>query len=314
MPHDDATEHEDVASPDGGPRPRDAAQPDTPSAPSLVAEQVDDAPSPSDPSLEPSPGTEAAASLDMAESLTAAEILGQTGANAVQWEPTERRVMTWNGTDDATVDHVRRTHPRDAGILLGLGAGLAVASSITARMTLLPDCDDERDVTTCAVPTGAEIGLRSGRLFGTLGFAVGSAAFGVFGARELGYLLQQGRRLPFDQRRRIAVGVGAGAIAVGLTGIAVGSSLLGVGARRSIDIASTFDSTSTITDPATLTELDTMIGHIKVARIGLMVLVASPVFLATGISLAAHRPRNRRVQITPTASLTEFGLSATVRF
>ncbi|MCH9687535.1 MAG: hypothetical protein K0V04_39240 [Deltaproteobacteria bacterium] len=248
--------------------------------------------------------------------VTASEILGQTGAEEVQWDaPLRPRVMTWSGSDDQIPDHTRQARPRDAAILLGLGGGLAVASMIAARMTLLPDCDDESDVTTCTIPDRADIGLRSGRLFGTVGFGVGAAAFGVFGARELGMLLQQRTHIPLERRRRIAVGVGTGSIAVGLTGIAVGSSVLAMGAKRSIRSANTFDDTTSIDDPETLAQIDEMVGDVKVARVGLMVLVASPAFLATGIALLVHRPRlERRVQITPTAGLTQFGVQATVRF
>ena len=61
-------------------------------------------------------------------------------------------------------------------------------------------------------------------------------------------------------------------------------------------------------------QIDQAMQQVKVARVGLMVLVSSPVFLATGISLLVHRPRFERLRITPVASMNEVGLSATVRF
>jgi len=250
---------------------------------------------------------------DETVTLSASEIIAQTGAETVEWEP-RHRFMSPEGVDDPFPDRLHRARPRDGAILLGLGAGLAVSSAITARMTLLPDCEDERDVTTCTVPDGADIGLRSGRLFGTLGFSIGSAAFGAFGARELGQWLQQTTRMPLERRRRIAVGLGSGAVALGVTGIAIGSSVLAVGTKRSLRLASTFDSTTTGTDPEELARLNETVGQIKFARAGLMVLVASPVFLATGISLLVHRPRERRLSVMPNASLTQVGLHATLRF
>jgi len=245
---------------------------------------------------------------------TASEILGQTGAEAGHWEPPlTQRYMSPRGVDDPFPDTALRARPRDAGILLGLGAGFAAASVITARSTLLPDCEDRSDLTTCVVPNAAEIGLRSGRLFGTIGFGVGAAAFGAFGARELGLLLQQGTRLPLERRRRIAVGLGSGAVVTGLTGIVVGSSLLAVGSKRSLRIADSIDPTAAA--DAQMAEASEALGEVKVARAGLMVLVASPMVLASGISLLVHRPRlSERLRVSPTVSRTEVGLRATVRF
>ena len=247
---------------------------------------------------------------------TAAEILGQTGADAVQWEPPRTpRFMSSEGIVDPFPDTVRRARPRDAGILLGLGVGFAVASAITARATLLPDCEDENELGTCTVPNGASIGLRSGRLFGTIGFSVGSAAFGAFGGRELGMLLQDSRRLSLERRRAVAVGLGSSAVVAGVTGLVVGSTLLGRGSRRSLEMAAGFDDSVSIDDPAERAQIDAALHQVKVARVGLMVLVASPVFLATGASLLANRPRRtRRVSVTPTASLTEVGVRATIHF
>ncbi|MEM9457732.1 MAG: hypothetical protein AAGF11_26370 [Myxococcota bacterium] len=256
------------------------------------------------------------ASPELATVPTASEIIAQTGANAVTWDPPlTQRYMSPEGIEDPFPDQIRRARPRDAAILLGLGAGFAVASAITARLTLLPDCEDQSDLTTCAIPNEAEIGLRSGRLVGTIGFTVGAAAFGAFGGRELGQLIDQGTRRPLEQRRRIAVGIGSSAVVAGLTGIAVGSSVMALGTRRSLRLASTFDSTTDVTDPEQVARINETLDHVKTARIGLMVLAASPVFLATGISLLVHRPKlERRVRITPTASLTDVGISATVRF
>ncbi len=245
---------------------------------------------------------------------TASEIIGQTGAEAAHWEPPlTHRYMSPRGVNDPFPDTIARARPRDAAILLGLGAGFAAASMITARSTLLPDCEDQNDLTTCVVPNAAEIGLRSGRLFGTIGFGVGAAAFGAFGARELGLLLQQGTRLPLERRRRIAVGLGSGAVVTGLTGIVVGSSLLAVGSKRSLRIADSIDPTAAT--EAQMAQASDALGEVKVARAGLMVLVASPMVLASGISLLVHRPKlSERLRISPTMSRTQVGLSATVRF
>lgn len=247
--------------------------------------------------------------------LSASELLAQTGADAKKWNPpTTRRYMSREGVNDPFPDKPKRARPVDAVVLMGLGAGFAAASTITARSVLLPDCDDQNDLNTCSVPDAGDIGLRSGRLFGTIGFSIGGAAFGAFGAREIGQLLQQGTRLPLERRRRIAIGLGATSMLAGLTGIAVGSSMVGLGSVRSLRIANSFDPATTQLSPEELALADEALGEVKNARVGLMVLVASPVFLASGISLLVNRPRLERVSITPTASLTNFGVQATVRF
>ena len=246
---------------------------------------------------------------------TAAEILAQTGADSKRWDPpATRRYMSREGVNDPFPDKPPRARPVDAVVLMGLGAGFAAASTITARSVLLPDCDNQNDLNTCTVPDAGDIGLRSGRLFGTIGFSIGGAAFGAFGAREIGQLLQQGTRLPLEKRRRIAIGLGTTSMLAGLTGIAVGSSMVGLGSVRSLRIANSFDPATTQLSPEELALADEALGEVKNARVGLMVLVASPMFLASGISLLVNRPRLERLSITPTASLTNFGVQATVKF
>ncbi|MCA9654803.1 MAG: hypothetical protein KC501_33110 [Myxococcales bacterium] len=250
------------------------------------------------------------------EGSSATEILGQTGADAVQWEPPlHERFMSPVGVNDPFPDQPRRARPRDAGVLLGLGASFAIASVITARMTLLPDCEDQSDLSSCVAPAPAELGLRTGRLVGTLGFSIGAAAFGAFGARELGQRLQQGTRWSLERRRRAAVGLGVSTMAMGLTTATVGSVVLGLGARRGLRIASTLE-TAPADDPQTWVSVQAAVDQVKVARVGLMVLVASPVLIATGTALLVHRPRDepRRLSLAPTVSPTQLGLTATLRF
>lgn len=250
---------------------------------------------------------------DSAQSLTATQLLAETGAEA-RWEPAPRmRVMSSEGVDDPFPDTPPRERPRDAIILLGLGTGFAAAAAATAHYTLLPDCDDQSDLSTCVVPNRAEIGLRGGRLFGTIGFSLGGAAFGAFGGRELGRLLAQGDRLPFEKRRRIAIGLGTGTLALGVTGLVAGSAALGLGARRSLDIADSIGPTLDGT-PEQLVQIEAALDEVKTARIGLMVLAASPVLVSTGIALLVQRPRESRLAVTPVAGRGEVGLSATLRF
>ena len=242
------------------------------------------------------------------------EVLAQTGANAVRVEPPPTpRYMSPEGVHDPFPDQARRARPRDAGILLGLGFGFAVASAITARLTLLPDCADENDVMTCAVPDGQDIGVRGGRLFGTIGFSVGAAAFCAFGTRELGQVLQQADG-SLRRRRRLATGLATTSLVLGVTGTVVGATVLGVGARRSLVLARSFDSTASEVGPSELAQLEDTIGQVKIARAGLMVLAASPFFVASGISLLVHRPGPRRVMVTPSLGVTEVGVTARIRF
>lgn len=244
---------------------------------------------------------------------TAAEILAQTGADA-SWSPAPRmRTMSREGVTDPFPDQPPRARPRDAVILYGLGIGSAVGAALAARYTLLPDCKDQDDLGTCVVPTTAEIGLRSGRLVGTIGFSVGATAFGAFGGRELGRLLQQSDRLPLEQRRRIAVGLGTSSLVVGLGGMVAGATALGLGTRRGLRIADSFGDTITGTDEE-LAQIDSALQEVKVARVGLMVLAASPVLLASGISLLIHRPKRSRLRVDPMAGRGQVGLSATLRF
>ncbi len=248
------------------------------------------------------------------DAMSGEEVLAQTGTNEVHVDRTPVPLsMSPEGVSDPFPDQPRRARPRDAGIVLGLGFGFAVASTITARLTLLPDCEDENDVMTCAVPDGQDIGVRGGRLFGTIGFSVGAAAFGAFGARELGQVLQQADGA-LARRRRVAVGLGTSSLAIGLTGAIVGATLLGVGARRGLAAARAFESTTGEVSSAELAVLEDTVGQVEVARAGLMVLAASPFFVASGISLLVHRPRPRRVVVTPTLGATEVGVTARIRF
>lgn len=249
---------------------------------------------------------------DSTDTPTAAEIIAQTGAD-VRWEPAPaRRWMSREGVIDPFPDRAPRARPRDAAILLGVGVGFAVGGVLAARSTLMPDCRDMDDLNTCAVPNAASIGLRSGRLFGTIGFAVGSAAFGAFGTRELGQVLREGRRWSLPRRRRLALGLGGGATTVGVAGLAVGAGLLARGARRSVALADSLGGTVDLGDPADSGTVDAALAEVRVARTGLMVMVASPILVAGGISLLVHRPR--RVSVTPVASRHELGVQATVRF
>lgn len=222
--------------------------------------------------------------------------------------------MSPDGVDDPFPDRPPVIRPRQPAILLGLGLGVAVASTITARLTLLPDCTDERDATTCTVPSEGDIGIRGGRLVATAAFSIGGAAFGALGGRELGLLLQRGSGDTLARRRRIAVGVGTTTTVLGLAGIVVGATVLGLGASRSLTLARTFDSTTDMTDPAVVARIDDTVKNVRTARVGLMILAASPAFLATGIALLVHRPRAPRLTMQPMLSRTTFGMGATVRF
>jgi hypothetical protein len=222
--------------------------------------------------------------------------------------------MSPDGVDDPFPDRPPVIRPRQPAILLGLGLGVAVASTITARLTLLPDCTDERDAMTCTVPSEGDIGIRGGRLVATTAFSIGGAVFGVLGGRELGLLLQRGSGDTLERRRRIAVGIGTTSTVLGLVGVVAGATVLGLGASRSLAMAKTFDNTTDMTDPAVVARIDDTVTNVRTARVGLMILAASPAFLATGIALLVHRPKLPRVTMQPMLSRTTFGLGATVRF
>jgi len=248
--------------------------------------------------------------------MRASDVLAQTGTAANKWpRPAPRpRFMSPKGVNDPFRDKPRRARPRDAGILLGAGLGLAASSIALSRLTLLPDCGDENDVTTCAVPDGQDIGVRSGRLFGTIALSMGGAAFGAFGARELGQLMQQGGKRDLPSRKKLAVGLGATSVAVGVTGLVVGATMLGVGAQRSVSMAREFDTSIESMTPQEVAMLQDTVDEVKLARGGLMVLSAAPFFVASGIALLVHRPREPRVRVAPIATKTQLGLSATIRF
>ncbi len=268
----------------------------SPAAPSDEAPSVDP---PSDPAL-PS------------EALTADDIEAQTGArNQETAPPPVADFMRPEGVEDPFPDRLPKSRPRHAGALLGLGLGVAVAATITARLTLLPQCADERDAMTCSIPDRADIGVRVGRLVGTVAFSIGGASLGAIGGRELAAVLRE--RAGVERGRRIAVGIGTSATIFGLVGTIAGATVLGVSAQRAVDVARGFQGVTELTD-GDEARLDRMVHHVRTARVGLMVLSASPMLLATGIALLVHRPREPRVSVSPTASRRSFGLSARVRF
>lgn len=291
------------------PRPEPASdEPDpTPQSeePDLTLQGEDPDPTPQDEEPDPTP------------QISAADVIAMTGSdhsNAATRRP-ERRVMSPEGVHDPFPDRVRRGRPRTAGILLGAGVGLAAASALMARITLLPDCEDERDVTTCTPPDGADIGVRSGRLLGAIGFGAGGAAFGAAGAHELALILQRGTATSLERRRRTAVGLGTTSLVLGVSGVVVGATLLGVGGRRTVALARSHEDQGSGLTPEDLVLLDEMVGHIRIARGGLIALVASPTLVATGIALLVHRPRARqRLTLGPDLTRTRVGLRATVRF
>jgi len=245
--------------------------------------------------------------------LGADDILAMEGTDARPSYDEASRLAAMTAHDPFP-DRPVRARKRDAAMLLTLGVGFAAGASVVGRYALLPDCEDESNVLTCEVPDGADIGVRSGRLFGTIAFSVGGAAFGAFGGRELGRLLDQADG-PFERRRRIAVGIGATSLALGVAGAATGATVLGVGARRSVDLARSFDGTTSLDDPQTVDQLQQTVDEIRTARIGLMILAASPAFVATGISLLVHRPkRERSLQLSPTLSRSFAGVSLSGRF
>ena len=245
--------------------------------------------------------------------LGADDILALEGTDARPSVSFVPRMATMTAHDPFP-DRPARARKRDAAALLTLGVGFSAAAAVVGRYALLPKCEDESNVMTCEVPDGADIGVRSGRLFGTIAFSVGGAAFGAFGGRELGRLLAQADG-PFERRRRIAVGVGATSLALGVAGVAAGATVFGVGARRSLRLADSFSATTTTDDPETVARLEQTLDEIRTARVGLMILAASPAFVATGVSLLVHRPkRERSIQVSPSLSRTFVGATLSARF
>ncbi|MBK8237143.1 MAG: hypothetical protein IPK74_16480 [Deltaproteobacteria bacterium] len=222
-------------------------------------------------------------------------------------------VMRARGVEDPFPDRVPTVNRRHTGVLVGLGFASAAAAIITARMTLLPDCGDERDASTCRVPDGADIGVRWGRAFATVGFAAGGAAFGALGGRSLAAgLASDDTRV--RRPERVAVALGGTGLALGVAALAVGAGVFGWGARQSMQLGRTFTSTDTIDDPAVLARVDRTLAHIRVARAGLMTMAVAPMLLASGIALLRHRPRERAIAWAPAISRRMVGVAATVRF
>ncbi len=246
---------------------------------------------------------------EMAELLDHSRDQVETGPTMVL----SQRVMNPEGVDDPFPNGVPRPRPRAAGTLLSLGVGLAAGAALMARVSLKPDCTDPNDVVSCEIPNGADIGVRSGRLFAAVGFSVGGAAFGALGGRALGLVLQDGPVATRQRRRRIAIGLGATSLAVGLGGLVAGSTVFGLNARRAVDVGNTLDGTTTFGPNETAT-VEQALGHVDSARVGLMTLVAAPAFIGTGVALLIKRPRQPRVALHPQLSRTHMGMSMSVRF
>ncbi|MEM6991573.1 MAG: hypothetical protein AAF721_13795 [Myxococcota bacterium] len=238
---------------------------------------------------------------------------GRDGVDTSATLKLSERVMSPEGVDDPFPDGVPRPRPRAVASLLTLGVGLSAASAAMARVSLKPDCIDRSDVLTCEVPDGADIGVRSGRLFAAVAFGVGGAAFGALGGRALGGLLHDGPAHRRPQRRRIAVGVGTTALVLGVGGLVAGTAVFTSHARQATRLALTFDGTLT-PGSADAARLEQTLGHVDTARVGLMALVASPTFIATGVALLVTRPRRRALTLSPTLSRTQMGVSLSGRF
>lgn len=285
------------------------------------AESPDEAATSADPSETVGDGTSDAAQNDNSETalpfdeIDPAEIEAQLGASdkapsRVYGPP----VMKPRGVNDPFPDKVERIRPRDPAILLGVGVGLAAASAVMARLTLIPTCRNEDDASTCAVPSSGDIGVRGGRMVGTIAFGIGGAAFGAMGGRELGRWLNQDAGSKIGSRRNLAVGLGSASLVLGMAGTVAGSVLFGLGVRRSVAMAQSFDTVAAEPTGNELALVDETLGEIKTARTGLMLLGASPTFVAGGISLLVHRPRPRRLSISPQIDGRMVGASASFRF
>ena len=219
--------------------------------------------------------------------------------------------MTADDVADPFPEAEPRRRPVAMAVLLSVGAGLSIAGGALARSSLKPDCVDRDDVESCAIPNGADIGVRSGRLFGSIGFGVAGAAFGAVGGRALGEYL---RSSPDDsgRPRRIAVGVGSSAVALGGVGLVAGSVVFGINARRAADLGRTFEGVTGPLSPEEVSRLGTTLDHVDHARTGLMLMVAAPTFIATGIALLVTAPP--AVSVSPTVGRTSAGLSLSGRF
>ncbi|MEM6291574.1 MAG: hypothetical protein AAGA54_09925 [Myxococcota bacterium] len=230
--------------------------------------------------------------------------------------PTVERApfMSPEGVGDPFPDRGPRTRPREVLIPGAVALGLAGAGVVMARLALLPDCNNREDVSTCAVPDEGDIGARGGRLFGAVGFGVGGAVFGVVAGREFSTWLAQRNDLSLQRKRRIAIGTGTTAVILGTAGMAVGASLFGVGARRSIEMGREFDTLSTSLSDEEMVQVDLALNEVRTARTGLMLLVAAPTFFTTGVSILRHRPRAPQLSLSPQLSTTYVGLTAKVQF
>ncbi len=223
-------------------------------------------------------------------------------------------VMNPSGVDDPFPDRPPRIHVRSFAVPLSVSLGLAAAGTVMARLALLPDCENENDVSTCDIPDNGDIGVRGGRLVGATAFGVGGAVFGALAGRELGNWLTQTSRFDLRQKRRIAIGTGTTAVVLGTAGMVAGATLFGLATSRSIELARTFDSVSGDLTDEEEARLGRAVGHVKTARAGLMVLVAAPTVFATGVALLRHRPRRPRLSLSPAITTTHFGVTAKLRF
>ena len=219
--------------------------------------------------------------------------------------------MSVNEVEDPFPDEKPKERPIGAAVLLSVAGGLSLAAGAMGRASLRPDCIDRNDVESCATPNGADIGTRGGFLGGSIGFSVGGTAFGALGGRALGHYLAS-RPDQTGRPRRIAVGVGASALALGSLGVVAGSVVFGIEGRRASVLGKTFEgATEPLTDEE-VARLSVMLDHIDTARTGLMLLLASPTFVATGIALLVTAPP--KATVTPTVSRTFAGLSVSRRF
>ena len=229
-------------------------------------------------------------------------------------QPSET-MADFSDVEDPFPDAVDLVRPRDVLVPGTIGLGLAGLSIVMGRLALRPDCGSQDDITTCTVPSGGDIGVRGGRVFGAVGFGIGGAAFGAVAGHQFGHWLQEHPEMSIERKRRIAVRTGTTAVVLGGTGMLVGAALLGVGTRQAITIGKEFDGvdTSALSD-AQYVRLNRGLDRVRVARAGLMVLVATPTLLATGIALLVHRPRADRLTVSPSLGPTYAGLSLRARF
>ena len=101
-------------------------------------------------------------------------------------------------------------------------------------------------------------------------------------------------------------------MALGSLGVVAGSVVFGIEGRRASVLGKTFDGVTEPLSDEEVARLSVMLDHIDTARTGLMLLLAGPTFVATGIALLVTAPP--KVNVTPTVSRTFAGLSLTRRF